>query len=160
DKVALMARYLAAADAVIIMIDPLQLESVRHQIARQIALPDQPRAPNGPVESVDRITRLLATVSKRDLITKPVAVTISKVDALFAILQADSSLRRSQPLLPEFDLADSDEVQDDVHAFLSGNGAEEINRTLSRRYTRWKYFAVSALGAPPTSANALSQRAI
>jgi Double-GTPase 2 len=160
EKVAHMARYLAAADAIIIMIDPLQLESVRHQISKPIALPKQLGSLYGPAGSVERITRLLAAVSKKDAIEVPVAVTLSKVDAILDILPADTSFAGPLPPRPEFDLTDSDIIQEEARAFLGRNGAEEIHRTLTRRFSRWRYFAVSALGAPPTSANTLSRRPI
>jgi Double-GTPase 2 len=160
DKLDLMARYLAAADAVVVMVDPLQIEDVRHRITAQIALPARPGPAYDPVASVERITRLLTAVSRSDVIDKPMAVTVTKLDALWDLLPEDSCLRRVSPATSVFDLADSDEVQHEVRNFLAANRADAINRTMMRRYSNSRYFAVSALGAPPTSSNSLSRREI
>jgi hypothetical protein len=159
-KLDMMTRYLAAADAVILMVDPLQLEGVRQQITTSIAFPARPAPLYDPVASVERVTRILSLVSPSDRIDKPVAVTISKLDAFQDLLSRDSPLLRPSPGTSWFDRPDSDEVQEDVMGFLARNGADGINRIMTRRYSRSRYFAVSALGSPPTADNELSQRSV
>jgi hypothetical protein len=156
DKVNLMARYLAAADAVVVTIDPLQLEDVRRRITIEAALPTR----EDPATSLERITRLLAAGSKADIIDKPTAVVVTKLDAIWECLPENSVLRGLPSRPSQFDPVDSGQVQDEVERFLRANGADAINRTLRRRYSNWRYFAVSALGSPPTRNNSLSSKSI
>jgi len=155
-KVSLMARYLAAADAVMLMIDPLQLEPVRRSITTDVAMPTRQE----PVTSLERVTRLLQAGAKSDVIEKPTAVVITKLDAILDLLPAKSVLRRRPATMSPFDLEDSASVQDEVSQFLERYGAGQIDMTLTRRFANWRYFAVSALGAPPTSENTLSSASI
>jgi hypothetical protein len=156
-KVDLMARYLMGADAVVITIDPLQLPTVRQELPGDIALPPVPQDPMG---SLERITRLLVAGAKTDVIDKPVAVVLTKLDAIRDLLPGHAVLRTAPPAGRNFDWTDSDRVQDEVERFLRTYGADELTRTLRRRYSNWRYFAVSALGAPPTSENNLSSAEI
>jgi hypothetical protein len=152
-KVELMARYLMGADAVVVTIDPLQLPAVRERMSGDIALP---RLPQDPVDSLGRITRLLVAGAKTDVIDKPVAVVITKLDAIRGLLPEHAALR-TEPLADrQFDWPDSARVQVEVEQFLDEYGAQEISRTMHRRYSNWRYFAVSALGSPPTSDNTLT----
>ncbi|HMH93249.1 MAG TPA: SAV_2336 N-terminal domain-related protein, partial [Streptosporangiaceae bacterium] len=156
----MLTRYLSAADAVILMVDPLQLDAVRQEIVAPIALPAQPPPLHDPVSSVERVTRILSLVAGADTIDKPVAVVLSKLDAVAGLLGADSPLLAPSPGTSYFSLPDSDRVQAAATEFLERVGADGISAILARWYSRWRYFAVSALGSPPTAGNELSQPAV
>lgn len=151
-KVALMAHYLAATDVVIFTVDPLQFDAIRQRVPLDVALP----GPQDPVASLERVTRMLTAIAKTEMIDKPTAVLLTKLDAIWDQLPPDSVLRQVPATLDHFDEGDSTQVHDAVAAFLTENGGAEIVRKLTTRYRNWRFFAVSALGSPPTAANELT----
>jgi len=153
DKVELMARYVSAADAVIVLVDPLQLPSVREQLGPGAMLPNIRDDHERPAESFDRITKLLQAGQGQAKIDKPVAIVVSKLDAVHDLLPQISLLRQPKPTTPYFDNTASQSMQQELEGLLSRWGAGEITTTAQREYSRFRYFAVSALGATPTAEN-------
>ncbi len=159
-KIDLMARYLAAADAVLVLIDPLRFPDVRERVSRRTPLPSPMRPEQEAVASFNRITALLLAGGGQQLIDKPVAVVLSKVDALSYLLESDSPLRKPRPLKPYFDEMDSLAVQEQVRVMLKNWGASGLDETVQRHYSRCRYFGVSALGATPTENNRVSDQGV
>jgi Double-GTPase 2 len=153
NKIELMARYLAAADAVFVLLDPLRLPDVRQRVSRRIPLP-QPERPNDEVvASFNRITSLLLAGTGQQRVDKPVALILSKVDALGHLMEPDSPLRKPNPPQPYFDEADNLAVQEQVRTLLAEWGAAGLDETVRKHYSRCRYFGISALGATPTEDN-------
>jgi hypothetical protein len=159
-KIELMAHYLAAADAVMVLIDPLQFQSVRDLLAPGTPMPHRAQQEEGPTATVDRITRLLAAGSASALIEKPVAVVLTKLDTLWPVLPHDSALRAPGPDIPFFDASDSAAVQSEIRELLQRWSAAALDRIVQQHYARFQYFAVSALGAAPTAENRIPDQGI
>jgi hypothetical protein len=160
EKIELMARYLAAADAVLVLIDPLRFPDVREQMSRRTPLPSPMRPDEEAVASFNRITALLLAGTAQQRIDKPVAIVLSKVDALWHLLEPDSPLRRPSPVRPYFDEADNQAVQAQVRTMLKNWGAPGLDETVRRSYTRCRYFGISALGSTPTEKNRVAEQGV
>ena len=158
DKVELMIRYLAAADGVVVMVDPLQLPGIRTAIGTSIKLPPLQRT--GQIAAFDRITRLLREGSHAAVIGKPVAIVLTKLDALWDLLAPSSPLRQAAPTAGYFDQAQADAVQQEVIDNLIRWNAGQLVDIARQNYTCAQFFAVSALGAPPTPENQVSPTGI
>ena len=150
-KVGLMTRYLAAADSVLVLVDPLQLPAVRAQLGATVALP--PLLPPDQLSAFERITDLLRAGFGGAAVDKPVAIVLTKVDALWSLLPPDSALRAPREVSPFFDLADSTAVQQEVTSLLADWGAGKIVRLAREQYRFSRFFAVSSLGGQPTASN-------
>jgi uncharacterized Zn-finger protein len=154
-KVELMTRYLAAADGVVALIDPLQLPAARAQLGSTVALPPL-LSPDQPSAFV-RITELLrAGLGGAAVVDKPVAIVLTKIDTLWSLLPADSALRMPAEVSPFFDVTDSAAVQQEVTSLLAGWGAGHIVDLAREHYSCSRFFAVSSLGAQPTDSNQVS----
>jgi hypothetical protein len=160
EKIGLMARYLAAADAVLVLIDPLQFHAVRDQLSPGTPMPKRAAGAGGPVAVFDRITSLLLAGTGQELIEKPVAIVLSKLDALWQLLASDDLLCLPRPVTPIFDSKDSLAMQQQVRAMLERWGASAIDQTAHQHYKRCRYFAVSALGTTPTANNRVPEEGI
>jgi hypothetical protein len=79
----------------------------------------------------------------------PVAVAFVKVDALFPILGDNSPILRLPATRPSYDDDDGLAVHEHVRSLLYAWGADDVDAHLASNYTRYRYFAVSSLGAPP-----------
>jgi hypothetical protein len=159
ESIDLMARYLAAADAVIVLIDPLQFHSVRSQIPGT-PMPRQARGTSEPLAVFERITSLLLAGTGREAVEKPVAIVLSKLDAIWPLLPPDDPLRAPKPLTSAFDDKDNVARQDQIRDMLDRWGIPGIDQVARQRYKLFRYFAVSAIGATPTADNKIPAEGI
>jgi hypothetical protein len=135
DVADLHLRYLAAADAIIFLVDPLELASARE-------------ADDDPVDVIARVTELLR--SGRDVphgrrLTVPAAVALTKIDAL----PVEGALRHARARSEALDLDDREAVHEQVRAMLYDWQAGELDRYLGHEYAAYGLFGVSALGGVP-----------
>jgi len=163
DKVELMTRYLSAADGVVIMIDPLQLPSIRSAVGNAINLP--PLHSLDQITAFDRITKLLRKGSGGSLIVKPVAIVLTKLDALWDVLPQDSLLHPAVPsvpyeVVPYFYETQANALQEEVIKILVRWDAGQLVDMARQNYAHPRFFSVSALGAPPTQHNQVSPNGI
>jgi hypothetical protein len=159
-KIELVTRYLAAADGVLALVDPLQLPRVREQLADQGPIPRLLKRDQQPVAAFERVSDLLLRASGGTTIDKPVAIVLTKLDTIRDLLPRDSVLRTPEPDGPYFDAKDSKTVQEEVREMLNSWGAGRINESADTLYRRARYFAVSSLGQPPTPDNRISPSGI
>jgi hypothetical protein len=141
--------YLAAADALIILLDPFQLPGARDRIA----VPESSRKDaEPPLDVLTRITQLLRTnngLSARRRIPVPVAVVFSKIDAFFRLLGDGHPLLEKPEEGPYYDEAYGRDTDEHVRALLTELDADDIDAHLRAHYKTSRYFVVSSLGAEP-----------
>lgn len=159
-KTQLVARYLAAADAVLVLLDPLQFARVRDLVGAAVPLPPAARLDQRPVAAFDRITQLLLAGTDGTAIDKPVAIVLSKIDAIRNLLPHRSVLRAPFPVAPYFNMEDSTEIQSQIRGMLRDWEVGRIDEIAERYYRRYRYFTVSSLGIPPTPDNRVSAKGI
>ena len=148
-NVELNGRYLKAADAIILILDPLQMAGGRKLAASEALLQD-PRPEDDPYNVLQRITDLLKAGQRDRPVRKPLAVVFTKLDALWHTFPEVSALKRPQPQDPGFDALDSLDVHRHIQALLHDWNGRQIDVYLQHNYRRFRYFGVSALGAIPT----------
>lgn len=152
DNLSVQARYISRADGIIFLLDPLQIESVRQQLSgADLPVPDRDSAPD---EIVERLVELFETqlhLGQRDHIKTPVAFTLSKIDALFPILDPSSALRRAGggEHFGALDLRDVNSVSGEMRDYLSAWMGAGFCSVIEKHFTSYNYFAVSSLGEPP-----------
>jgi hypothetical protein len=158
------ARYLAAADAIVLLLDPLQMPAARKLAAPGTRLPSPPRgAADTPVSVLQNITDLVLRTDQSasdGLISKPLAVSFSKIDAFQQGLNPTSPLRQAPIPASHVDEVDSLSVHTEVQRLLEQWDGSLIDRIARQHYRRYRYFGISALGETPTEANQVSRRGI
>ena len=159
-KTELVARYLAAADGVLVLLDPLQFARVRDLVGHRVTLPPAAKPDQRPGASFDRVTQLLLAGTTDSLIDKPVAIVLSKLDAIRHLLRPDSALRAPFPVKPFYDMKDSSRIQSEMRQLLNDWDASRVGEIAETYYRRSRYFAVSSLGVPPTPDNRVSPKGI
>ncbi|MFG2771082.1 hypothetical protein [Streptomyces sp. NPDC048350] len=152
ENVELNTRYLAGADGIVLLLDPLQMPG-----ARDNALPGTPlpgtEGLDTPINVLSRVTNLLlAPRSGRSAqkIDTPISVVFSKMDAFWHLLDSGSPLRDYAPPRGRFDVGDSLNVHEEVRRLLKDWDGVAIDHLLDNHFTRYRYFGVSALGRNPT----------
>ncbi|HEY0486791.1 MAG TPA: hypothetical protein VGD72_11135 [Mycobacteriales bacterium] len=143
-------QYLAVADALVVVLDPFMLPGAREQanIPRDAVFGDR----YVPLDVLGRITELLRTqhgIRTRHKIKIPMALVFTKIDAFYPVLDRSSPLMTGASPLPVYDEEAGQAVHENVLALVHAWGADDIDRHMCLNYRTFRYFAVSALGAPP-----------
>lgn len=141
--IARLARYLDSAEGVILLVDPLQIAGV------------SPAGDAGMREQVKVVTMLAALLreqrglapSKR--IRTPLAIALSKTDAISGALSENSPVRRHHTHQGTYDDSDGRHVHDEVRAWLHHWYGVEFDNVVANNFANYRYFGVSALGTPP-----------
>jgi hypothetical protein len=142
--------HILKSDAYIFIIDPLQISN----IAIDLDIPPPPEGNNLKfLGFLDRLTSNIKAknkISDKNLITKPVAVTLSKMDKLAPLLHNLNNIRESHTHNQGFDKYDFKIVNDEVKHIFSYYNLGGLCETFTARFSDVAFFGVSALGADPT----------
>jgi Double-GTPase 2 len=156
-------QYLAAADGVVLLLDPLQMRGARGRAAPGTLLPTPGAVGDEPASVLENITDLIMAkegVKARRRISKPLAIVFTKMDALQHDLKETSPLLRPPAHAPHFDERDSLAVHEEIQRLLARWEGARIDQIARKNFSTYRYFAVSALGETPTQDNHVSPRGI
>lgn len=155
DSVDVNTRYLACADGILLLLDPLQMKGARDLTAPGTLLPGTGPQYQSPETILTRVTERLLKQNRggREQIGKPIAVVFSKIDALWHTFGDGSPLRAAPPQDGAFDEADSLNVHEEIRHLLRSWEGSQIDLILRNHYPRHRFFGISALGQPPTTDN-------
>ncbi|WP_329544362.1 hypothetical protein OG548_06185 [Streptomyces sp. NBC_01356] len=142
--------YLAAADGVILLVDPLQLRTVREQLPELAGqLPPVETAPEQIAADLAAQLRGRRRGEGKGKVTTPLAVAITKSDVLRAWLPHGSALGRPAVRAGALDDSDRVAVGQDARALLDEWDGGVLYRQLDRDFAEFSLFCLSALGSPP-----------
>jgi hypothetical protein len=151
ETMSVVNRYIALADGLIILLDPLQLPDVRAQLGMRPG--DSPKLNTDTAEILTRTTRLIRAV--RDLppdsiLSVPTALAFSKFDAVEK-LSPDLQLHQTVDHRGGFDRGDFQAINDEMQSLLSSwdRGGEGLLSQVRQSFRRVGYFGISALGGAP-----------
>ncbi|GII75979.1 hypothetical protein Sru01_09610 [Sphaerisporangium rufum] len=147
-------RYLNAADAIIFLLDPLELPGAKPALsgpARARGGVNAADPDSDPINVISRVTELLRDRSGSGRLKVPVAVAISKIDALREGMDARSALHRARTPSGTLDLDDREAVHEQVRALLEEWQAAMVDRYLRQHFTDFGLFGLSALGEIPAA---------
>jgi len=156
-------QYLAAADGVVLLLDPLQMRGARRLAPPDTLLPSPGAAGDEPANVLENITDLIMAkegIKASQRISKPLAIVFTKMDALLHDLKETSPLLRPPAHTPYFDERDSLEVHTEIQRLLARWEGSRIDQIAHKNYRTYRYFGVSALGETPTQQNRVSPRGI
>ncbi|MEU3894636.1 hypothetical protein [Streptomyces sp. NPDC045251] len=145
-------RYLGAADGIILLVDPLQLGSVRDRLP----LGDGPPLP--PVETPPQQIaadlaaqlRVHGKAGSRGRVHTPIAVAVTKTDMLEPLLDPHTPLLRNATHAGgAFDETDRLKVHEEIRSLMADWDSGALLRRLELDFAELSLFGLSALGAPP-----------
>jgi len=154
-----MFGFLGRADGVVFLIDPFQVRSIREMLSDVLPEPEDLGAEAQFV--LDNLTRLLRRTSLHDRVDVPVAVLLSKFDAMQELRHIDdafwrsvfdapgAAFQRDPSLEPRFDSDDADLLQAEVRSLLHLLHADDLLIQLDSGYRNSRLFVCSALGNAP-----------
>jgi Double-GTPase 2 len=162
---------LERTDALLFLLDPLQIRSVRHLLDGQVPLPPLAGDPLAVLENVVVEVRRRTGGSGR--LPVPALVALSKLDGvqrgvrspgteLSGLLDGGSALMHdpTPPAGLELDPADRAQTHEETRSLLLRLGATQFVRAVESTFARTEYFALSALGHAPAGGTVLSEAGI
>jgi len=141
--------YLGVADGLILLLDPWQLPGARDHIAVPANVVREAEPPLSVLNRITELLRATSGTSARRHIATPLAVVFAKFDALFPRLGEGHPLRTTPPARACYDEQAGNDAHEHVRSLLYEFQADDIDTHLRSHYKRFRYFAVSALGASP-----------
>jgi Double-GTPase 2 len=145
------ARYVTQSDGVIVIIDPLQIPSIRDELNGSVELPEVSQDANTMLMRVAALMREARGVPPQKRIEVPLALVVSKLDAIRELLPDTHPALTASPLDGAFDRRDARNVNDTVRADLAAWLGEGFDRFVQQTFSNVGHFAVSALGGTPSS---------
>ncbi|MFI6522882.1 hypothetical protein ACIBF1_45520 [Spirillospora sp. NPDC050679] len=150
-------RYLEAADAIIFLVDPLELPGADAAVAAAGGGAGGDRAPGDdpdsePINIIARVTEALRQrhgTRPGERLPVPVAVALTKIDVLRPALLRQSALHRSRSGSGVLDLDDREAVHEQVRSLLHEWQAGQLDTYLGQQYADYALFGLSALGGTP-----------
>lgn len=158
-ELATTTRYLNESSGIIFLIDPLQLEAVREAYVllghgKESDLPTLPESAGRVSNIFQRLVTVLRTKERRTgRVQTPVALTLSKIDALRFLFTDEAPL-----FLPSFHRrygcfchSDAARIDEYIRSFLTVYDQRRELLNLMRNLDQCACFGVSALGQNPKS---------
>ncbi|MGT2531039.1 TRAFAC clade GTPase domain-containing protein [Streptomyces nojiriensis] len=144
--------YLAAADGIIMLVDPLQMRAVRDRLPvdSELSLPVVETPPQQIAGDLAAQLRARGRGSSRGRVTTPVAVAVTKTDSLAPLVDPHSPLlRNAEHRAGAVDEDDRLAVHEEMRSLLDGWDSGALLRQLERDFAQLSLFGLSALGSPP-----------
>lgn len=154
DTMSTVNKYICKSAGIIFLLDPMQIPAVVNQLedsvverASAIKWHQAARA-DTIMTRVSNLIRNDKKMSESSKIDIPVAAVFSKFDAIESLVPADCTVHRPSPHCDEkyFDMSDWHNVSSEIQALLKEWNATAFISQLETNYSRFSYFAVSALG--------------
>jgi hypothetical protein len=150
DAMSTEARYICHADALIFLLDPLQIDTVRALLpAANLPVRDPSAEPLHIVERLRELYERSGGLRPGQKIDRPVAFTLSKIDTLYPIIDPGSALFRTGEHFGYLNLRDVETVHTEIYNYLQAWSGPAFNNTVSSNFRVFRYFGVSALGQAP-----------
>jgi GTPase SAR1 family protein len=152
DVLSTEARYIGYADAIIFLLDPLQIQAIRQQLPASALPPVISNAePSYIVQRLRELHEKLLNLKSTDLITKPIAFTLAKTDVLLPIIDPSSVLNHTGDHLGYLNLADVQSVHTEISTYLQNWLDLSFSNNVNVGFKNYRFFGVSALGKAPLS---------
>lgn len=153
----LLNRYIGHADGLILLVDPLQIRSVRQDLPPGTPLPSQDLDPLDLVKVVITQIRREQRLPPDAAIEVPIAVTYSKLDAVEDLFPPDSDVLQVSEHEGYFDASDFEAVSSQVARQLRDWGERGLVNTITQSFPNHGFFAASSLGCTPDAAGQVAR---
>lgn len=142
-------RYVTLSDGLILLIDPLQIPAVRDELAGSLELPEltvDVYSMLGLLAGAIRDARGIPAGKRIDV---PLAIAISKIDALQGLLSESHPVYTQPRHDGRFDPAIARTISEALRADAVAWVGERLDTFLKQEFSEYAFFGVSALGESP-----------
>lgn len=148
--------YLCHSAGIILLLDPLQLPTVRDELNGKIRLPEENTDVNTILtRTIEMIRTGLGIRNLEDKIRIPLAISFTKIDAVESLLDPSSCLRNDSSHIKKgvFDKIDFQDTNDEMQSLVESWLGLELQQLVSKQFSTFAFFGLSALGSNPDMNN-------
>jgi hypothetical protein len=149
DVLELEGRYVTQSDGLVLLVDPLQIPAVRDDLEGSVELPDVTADVYGMLGRLAGIIREARGIPANKPIDMPLAIAVSKVDALRGILPDSHPVFAMPRYDGAFDATIARNISEALRADAVAWLGERLDTFLKQEFTTYSFFGVSALGESP-----------
>jgi hypothetical protein len=143
------ARYITQSHGLILLLDPLQIPAVRDELSGSIELPEEAIDAYSMLGRVTGLIREARGIAANQPIDVPLALTVSKFDALRPLLSEGHPVFSLPAYDGRFDPQIAGSISAAVRSDLAGWLGERLDSFVKQEFETAAYFGVSALGESP-----------
>jgi hypothetical protein len=143
------ARYVTQSHGLVLLLDPLQLPAVRDELEGSVELPEVSADVYTMLGRVAGLLRYVRGTPEGSPIDVPLALAISKVDALRPLLGDAHPIWTLPAHDGRFDAAVAATISESLRAEMVAWAGEGFDRFVGSEFSTVAYFGVSALGESP-----------
>lgn len=146
DQMSSFNRYVAEASGIIMLLDPIQIGSVRAQFKTPPRLNAIAVDQGNVLTRVTDVVRDVRQLSRESVIPVPVSVALSKFDQLRPIVPEDMLVLKSSQAGRDYDSTAARTVIDEIESLLQRWNCDAILSQVRTNYLDYSFFGVSATG--------------
>jgi hypothetical protein len=143
------ARYITQSHGLVLLVDPLQIPAVRDELGGSVELPDEAVDVYMMLGRVTGLIREARGIPANRPIDVPLALTVSKFDALRPLLSEGHPVFSLPAHDGSFDPRVAGSISAAVRSDLAGWLGERLDSFVKQEFETMAYFGVSALGESP-----------
>jgi hypothetical protein len=143
------ARYITQSHGLVLLVDPLQIPAVRDELEGSVELPDAAVDPYAMLGRISGLIREAREVPPGRQIELPLAIAVSKFDAVRSLLPEGHPVFALPAHNGRFDAKIGRSISAAVRSDLVAWLGERLDIYVGQEFARSSYFGVSALGASP-----------
>ncbi len=144
-------KYIYRSDGIILLLDPLQLDNVRERLDSNLPLPPQDTETTDMITRVTRLIRIGRNLKSTSKIDIPLAIALSKMDAVKSLLPADNYFNQSNDIDAYFNLENFIHIDQEVQDLIEEWGSYHLLHQVTTEFKRYGFFGLTALGKPPSA---------
>ncbi|MEI9851209.1 MAG: hypothetical protein WDN24_10625 [Sphingomonas sp.] len=144
-----LSRYVYNSDGIIVLVDPTAFPHVQNRLSLPAPPSGTDEHPVAVLSNIIRTIRDSTGLSETSKIQIPIAVTLSKLDAVESLIDRGDALLRPTPNIASFSRENCDAVNWSVRTLLASWLDQNFTHTVESEFEHIRYFGVSALGVTP-----------
>ncbi|WP_222429928.1 hypothetical protein [Paenibacillus cremeus] len=158
DTMSTVNKYIYNSSGIILLLDPLQFTDVREYLKRGSSIPQQNTDPYEILTRTINIIHKGQDIPAQKLIDIPLAVTLSKLDALNnadIMFDESSVVKHPSPHIAKGSLQEKEFplIYQEIRTFLTNFGGSNFVSLAESKFQKHSFFGISALGKSPQGTN-------
>ncbi|MFH1862859.1 MAG: GTPase domain-containing protein [bacterium] len=155
DIMATETKYIANADGIIFLLDPLQVRTVVDQLPPGMPLPTENNDQAIIIERATRLIQQIQGLGPKEKVKIPVSIAFSKIDALRTLVDP---LLLSASFHPGYvNLSDFEQINEFFRAYVHQWFGPNLLNYMNLHYRSFSFFGLSALGDNPDHAGKIKR---
>lgn len=155
DVMSTVNKYIYWSDGIILLLDPLQLDTVRDRLQATCPLPAQNTEADEIVQRTINLILAGRKLPQGAIIDIPLAVAFSKFDAVLPLVDQQFQLRAQADHSGDFDMADFNAINAEMQALVSQWNGQPLIHQVTKRFKKYAFFGLTSLGCSPNADNTI-----